>query len=70
MFVNGRVSSRDSGKTMVDACLGEIMTTCEKIHWLLKEGERSLKTEYRQAMLFKCPKSALLYRKTLNVLLT
>lgn len=42
-----QVSSRDSGKTLVDAVLGEIMTTCEKIHWLLDEGERSLKTEYR-----------------------
>lgn len=42
-----QVSSRDSGKTLVDAVLGEIMTTCEKIHWLLDEGERWLKTEYR-----------------------
>lgn len=42
-----QVSSRDSGKTLVDAVLGEIMTTCEKIHWLLDEGERLLKTEYR-----------------------
>ncbi|MCO5605830.1 hypothetical protein L7F22_060014 [Adiantum nelumboides] len=51
-----QVSSRDSGKTMVDAVLGEIMTTCEKIHWLLDEGERWLKTEYRsvgRAMLHK-----------------
>ncbi|OVA01391.1 Aldehyde dehydrogenase domain [Macleaya cordata] len=31
-------SSRDTGKTMVDASLGEIMTTCEKITWLLAEG--------------------------------
>lgn len=42
-----QVSSRDSGKTLVDAVLGEIMTTCEKIHWLLNEGERWLKPEYR-----------------------
>lgn len=32
---------------MVDASLGEIMTTCEKIHWLLDEGEKWLKPEYR-----------------------
>lgn len=32
---------------MVDASLGEIMTTCEKIHWLLSEGEKWLKPEYR-----------------------
>jgi acyl-CoA reductase-like NAD-dependent aldehyde dehydrogenase len=42
-----RVSSRDTGKTMVDASLGEIMTTCEKITWLISEGERWLKPEYR-----------------------
>jgi hypothetical protein len=42
-----RVSSRDTGKTMVDASLGEIMTTCEKITWLLDEGEKWLKPEYR-----------------------
>ncbi|ESQ49372.1 hypothetical protein EUTSA_v10020345mg [Eutrema salsugineum] len=50
------VSSRDTGKTMVDASLGEIMTTCEKITWLLSEGERWLKPEYRssgRAMLHK-----------------
>ncbi|KAG2639198.1 aldehyde dehydrogenase 22A1-like [Panicum virgatum] len=41
------VSSRDTGKTMVDASLGEIMTTCEKINWLLDEGEKWLKPEYR-----------------------
>lgn len=32
---------------MVDASLGEIMTTCEKITWLLSEGERWLKPEHR-----------------------
>ncbi|XP_077218151.1 aldehyde dehydrogenase 22A1 isoform X2 [Tasmannia lanceolata] len=42
-------SSRDTGKTMVDASLGEIMTTCEKITWLLAEGERWLKPEYRSS---------------------
>ncbi|KAG9139427.1 hypothetical protein Leryth_021577 [Lithospermum erythrorhizon] len=43
------VSSRDTGKTMVDASLGEIMTTCEKITWLLSEGEKWLKPEYRSS---------------------
>ncbi|KAG4946231.1 hypothetical protein JHK87_042238 [Glycine soja] len=50
------ISSRDTGKTMVDASLGEIMTTCEKINWLLSEGEQCLKPEYRssgRAMLHK-----------------
>ncbi|RVW39949.1 Aldehyde dehydrogenase 22A1 [Vitis vinifera] len=54
-----RISSRDTGKTMVDASLGEIMTTCEKITWLLSEGERWLKPEYRstgRSMLHKTAK--------------
>ncbi|KAJ6902798.1 hypothetical protein NC651_020322 [Populus alba x Populus x berolinensis] len=53
-----RVSSRDTGKTMVDASLGEIMTTCEKITWLLSEGEKWLKPEYR------CSGSAMFYKKS------
>ncbi|XP_027933486.1 aldehyde dehydrogenase 22A1-like [Vigna unguiculata] len=43
------ISSRDTGKTMVDASFGEIMTTCEKINWLLSEGEQCLKPEYRSS---------------------
>ncbi|TXG71595.1 hypothetical protein EZV62_000174 [Acer yangbiense] len=43
------ISSRDTGKTMVDASLGEIMTTCEKITWLLSEGEKWLKPECRSS---------------------
>ncbi|KAL5700292.1 hypothetical protein ACHQM5_025752 [Ranunculus cassubicifolius] len=43
------MSSRDTGKTMVDASLGEIMTTCEKLTWLIAEGERWLKPEYRSS---------------------
>ncbi|GJP45642.1 hypothetical protein CLOM_g5005 [Closterium sp. NIES-68] len=42
-----RVSARESGKVLVDAGFGEILTTCEKIAWLLSEGERWLKPEYR-----------------------
>ncbi len=44
-----RVSSRDSGKTAVDAALGEVMVTCEKIWWLIKHGQRWLKPEHRAA---------------------
>ena len=31
----------------MDAGLGEIMTTCEKTSWLVKEGEKHLQPEYR-----------------------
>ena len=44
-----RVSSRDSGKTAVDAVLGEVMVTCEKIWWLVKHGQKWLKPEHRSA---------------------
>ncbi len=42
-----RVACRDSGKTMVDASLGEIMVTLEKINWTLKNGENALKPSSR-----------------------
>ena len=34
---------------MVDAAFGELIVTCEKIHWLLSEGEHWLKPESRSA---------------------
>ena len=37
-----RVACLDSGKTMVDAQLGEILVTVEKIQWTLKHGEKAL----------------------------
>lgn len=54
-----RVSCRDSGvdplhvvptdfkKTMLDASLGEILVTCEKLRWLIANGENVLKPEKR-----------------------
>ncbi len=35
----------DSGKTHENALLGEIMTVCNKIRWLLKSGEKHLRPE-------------------------
>ena len=42
---------------MVDAAFGEVMVTCEKISWLIREGERWLKPEKRSpgVMVFSCP---------------
>lgn len=36
----------DSGKTHENALLGEVMTVCNKIQWLIKHGERHLKPEH------------------------
>ena len=37
----------DSGKTEIDASLGEILVTVEKLKWTIKHGERSLRPEKR-----------------------
>lgn len=42
-----RVACRDSGKTMLDASLGEILVTLEKINWTIKHGENALKPSRR-----------------------
>ncbi len=42
-----RVCSRDSGKPKVDALLGEIMTTCEKIRCMNVNGEEWLQPSLR-----------------------
>mmetsp|Transcript_2726 Transcript_2726/g.3869 ORF Transcript_2726/g.3869 Transcript_2726/m.3869 type:complete len:633 (-) Transcript_2726:403-2301(-) len=42
-----RTSSRDSGKPKVDALLGEVMTTCEKIRCINANGEQWLRKSMR-----------------------
>eukprot|EP01095_Lingulamoeba_sp_RSL-Kostka_P000015 TRINITY_DN1001_c2_g1_i1.p1 TRINITY_DN1001_c2_g1~~TRINITY_DN1001_c2_g1_i1.p1 ORF type:complete len:629 (-),score=227.31 TRINITY_DN1001_c2_g1_i1:255-2141(-) len=41
------MSIKDTGKTMMEAFYGEILTTCEKLRYIIKTGEESLATEYR-----------------------
>ncbi|KAJ2478136.1 Meiotic Sister-Chromatid recombination aldehyde dehydrogenase [Coemansia sp. RSA 2131] len=42
-----QVACRDSGKTMIDATLGEVLTTAAKLQWTIKNGERVLSDENR-----------------------
>lgn len=42
-----RVAVRDSGKTLLDALIGEVLVTCEKLTWLISSGEKYLVDEYR-----------------------
>ena len=42
-----RVAVRDSGKTLLDALIGEVLVTCEKLTWLANSGEQYLTREYR-----------------------
>jgi hypothetical protein len=43
------VSARDSGKTPLEAVLGEVIVTAEKLTWLISEGEAVLKPSRRGA---------------------
>ncbi|KAG2041409.1 Aldehyde/histidinol dehydrogenase [Suillus americanus] len=57
-----RVACRDSGKTMVDAALGEILSTCSKLEWLINHGERALRTETRYSnLMMSYKKSQVIY---------
>eukprot|EP01018_Ginkgo_biloba_P028574 Gb_41129 [translate_table: standard] len=47
-----KTGTSDIGKTLIDASLGEIMITCEKITWLLAKVEHWLKPEYRSSRRF------------------
>lgn len=42
-----RVACRDSGKTKLDASMGEIMVTLEKLTWTIAHGERALRPSLR-----------------------
>ncbi|KAH8880164.1 succinate-semialdehyde dehydrogenase, variant [Thozetella sp. PMI_491] len=42
-----RIACLDSGKTMVDAQLGEILVTTEKLQWTLSHGEKALRPDRR-----------------------
>ncbi|MCA9522956.1 MAG: aldehyde dehydrogenase family protein [Myxococcales bacterium] len=44
-----RAAVRDSGKTMVDAALGEIFPVCEKIRYVIDHGEADLAPETRRS---------------------
>lgn len=44
-----RVSARDSGKAKVDAAMGEIMVTCEKLRWTINRAEKYLRPERRES---------------------
>ncbi|HHH30702.1 MAG TPA: aldehyde dehydrogenase family protein [Polyangiaceae bacterium] len=43
------IAVRDSGKTMVDAALGEVFPVCEKIRYLIENGEDDLRPEERSS---------------------
>ncbi|OBZ79190.1 putative aldehyde dehydrogenase-like protein C21C3 [Grifola frondosa] len=62
-----KVACRDTGKTMLDAALGEILTTCSKMDYLFHHGERVLRPESRTNPLLMFYKSSQVHYEPLGV---
>ncbi|GAA6021484.1 hypothetical protein JCM10207_005774 [Rhodosporidiobolus poonsookiae] len=62
-----KIASRDSGKTMIDAAFGEILTTCEKLRWLIANGQDALKPDYRPTNLILAHKVSKVVYEPLGV---
>lgn len=62
-----RVACLDSGKTMVDAQLGEILVTVEKLQWTISHGERALAPERRPTNLLMAYKKNTVHYEPLGV---
>ncbi|KAK7402479.1 Meiotic Sister-Chromatid recombination aldehyde dehydrogenase [Neonectria punicea] len=62
-----RVACLDSGKTMVDAQLGEILVTVEKIQWTLAHGEKALRPSRRPTNLLMMYKRNTVHYEPLGV---
>lgn len=62
-----RVACRDTGKTAVDAVLGEILTTLSKIDWLIKHGEKVLRPQTRPNNLLLAHKRCTVYFEPVGV---
>ncbi|KAK3298308.1 Aldehyde/histidinol dehydrogenase [Chaetomium fimeti] len=62
-----RVACLDSGKTMVDAQLGEVLVTAEKLQWTIKHGEKALLPSRRPTNLLMAYKRNTVYYEPLGV---
>ena len=57
----------DSGKTKIDACLGEILVTVEKLQWTIKHGEAALAPSRRSTNLLMSYKRNTVHYEALGV---
>lgn len=57
-----RLCSRDSGKTLADAAMGEIFPVCEKIRYLIAHGESDLRPEPRPSGLLMHKAARVVYQ--------
>ncbi|KAL4259714.1 aldehyde dehydrogenase family protein [Pleurotus pulmonarius] len=62
-----QVACRDTGKTLIDAALGEILTTCSKLEWLIAHGEQALRPESRSSNLILSYKKSEVHYEPLGV---
>lgn len=62
-----QVACLDSGKTMVDAQLGEILVTVEKLQWTIAHGERALAPSRRPTNLLMTYKKNTVHYEPLGV---
>ncbi|KAG1491329.1 hypothetical protein G6F47_011132 [Rhizopus delemar] len=58
---------RDTGKTMIDASLGEVITTCAKLRWTIDNGESVLAEDYRSPGLMMLYKNAKIVYEPMGV---
>ncbi|KZT08679.1 meiotic sister-chromatid recombination aldehyde dehydrogenase [Laetiporus sulphureus 93-53] len=65
--VCAKVACRDTGKTMLDAALGEVLTTCSKLDWLINHGERYLRPDSRHNNFLMFYKSSYVFYEPLGV---
>ncbi|KAK0729791.1 Aldehyde/histidinol dehydrogenase [Lasiosphaeris hirsuta] len=62
-----RVACLDSGKTLLDAQLGEILVTAEKLQWTIKHGEKALRPSRRPTNLLMAYKHNTVHYEPLGV---
>ncbi|KAK0615780.1 Aldehyde/histidinol dehydrogenase [Bombardia bombarda] len=62
-----RVACLDSGKTMVDAQLGEVLVTAEKLQWTISHGEKALRPSQRPTNLLMSYKRNTVHYEPLGV---
>ncbi|KAK4053594.1 Meiotic Sister-Chromatid recombination aldehyde dehydrogenase [Microbotryomycetes sp. JL221] len=61
------ISSRDTGKTMIDAAFGEILTTCEKLRWIINNGQQYIVPDKRPTNLLLAHKQSQVRYEPLGV---
>lgn len=62
-----RTACRDTGKTTIDAVLGEILTTLAKLNWLISNAEKVLRPQVRPNNILLAHKKCTVYHNPVGV---